>query len=327
LYGTDYYNWSVNDNGTHRRSGNTASDYSTDVISSEAQSFIDTSVDPSVGQGKPFFAWVGVSAPHYPSTAAPRDLRTYDGLKAPRPLSFNEDNVTDKPPWISSLPPLSASQIAQIDTRQEDRAETLQALDDLVEGVVNTLNTTKAPDGTIALNNTYIFFTSDNGFEMGEHRIFDGKRQPYEESARVPLLVRGPGVGAGSTTDKLVLNIDFFPTLADLGGLQTPTYVDGRSLRPVLDGSATPTTWRTAILLETRFEGSTAKSFYAIRTSDGMKYIEYGGGFRELYNLNTDPHELSNTYKATSPPTSLAAQLQALKGCKGDSCRAAEDGR
>jgi hypothetical protein len=71
---------------------------------------------------------------------------------------------------------------------------------------------------------------------------------------------------------------------------------------------------------------STAKSFYAIRTSDGMKYIEYGS-FRELYNLNTDPHELSNTYKATSPPTSLAAQLQALKGCKGDSCRAAEDGR
>jgi N-acetylglucosamine-6-sulfatase len=324
LYGAEtYYNWSVNDNGTHRRYGNTASDYSTDVISSEAQSFIDTSVDPNVGQGKPFFAWVGVSAPHYPTTAAPHDLHTYDGLKAPRPLSFNEADVSDNPPWISSLPKLSSSQIAQIDSRQENRAETLQALDDLVEGVVNKL------DSAGVLNNTYIFFTSDNGFEMGEHRIFDGKRQPYEESARVPLLVRGPGVvGAGSTTDKLALNIDFFPTFMELAGAQTqtPSYVDGRSLRPVLDGSATPTTWRTAILLETRFEGSTAKSFYAIRTSDGMKYIEYGS-FRELYNLNTDPHELSNTYKATSPPTSLAAQLQALKGCKGDSCRAAEDGR
>jgi hypothetical protein len=115
-----------------------------------------------------------------------------------------------------------------------------------------------------------------------------------------------------------------------LGGLQTPTYVDGRSLRPVLDGSATPTTWRTAILLEGRVEGATVKGYYAsfdaIRTSDGMKYIEYGS-FRELYNLNTDPHELSNTYKSTSPPTSLAERLQALKGCKADSCRAAEDGR
>jgi N-acetylglucosamine-6-sulfatase len=323
LYGAEtYYNWSVNDNGTHRRYGNTASDYSTDVISSEAQSFIDTSVDPNVGQGKPFFAWVGVSAPHYPSTAAPLDLHTYDGLKAPRPLSFNEDDVSDKPPWISSLPKLSSSQIAQIDASQENRAETLQAVDDLVEAVVNKL------DSAGVLNNTYIFLTSDNGFEMGEHRIFDGKREPYEESARVPLLVRGPLVGAGSTTDKLALNIDYFPTFMELAGAQTqtPSYVDGRSLRPVLDGSATPTTWRTAILLETRFEGSTAKSFYGIRTSDGMKYIEYGS-FRELYNLNTDPHELSNTYKATSPPTSLAAQLQALKGCKGDSCRAAEDGR
>src|SRR5919107_947906 len=238
----NYYNWSVNDNGTHRRYGNTASDYSTEVISREAQSFIDTSVDPNVGQGKPFFAWVGVSAPHYPPTAAPLDLNTYNGLKAPRPLSFNEDDVTDKPPWIKSLPPLSASQIAQIDTRQKDRAETLQALDDLVEGVVNTLNTTKAPDGTITLNNTYIFFTSDNGFEMGEHRIFEGKREAYEESARVPLLVRGPGVAAGSTTDKLALNTDYLPTFTDLGGIQTPSYVDGRSLRPVLNGSGTTST-------------------------------------------------------------------------------------
>ncbi len=98
-------------------------------------------------------------------------------------------------------------------------------------------------------------------------------------------------------------------------------------MRPVLKGNTT--TWRSAILLEavqTRFGGSTP-TYYGIRTSDGRKYVEYGGGFRVLYNLNTDPHELSNTYKATSPPTSLAERLQALKGCKGDSCRAAEEGR
>jgi N-acetylglucosamine-6-sulfatase len=93
-----------------------------------------------------------------------------------------------------------------------------------------------------ALENTYVVFTSDNGWHHGEHRIFNGKRQPYEESARVPLLVRGPGVGAGSTTDKLALNTDFFPTFMELAGAQTqtPSYVDGRSLRPVLDDSATP---------------------------------------------------------------------------------------
>ena len=315
-YGGSYYGLRVNDNGTLRRYGNTASDYSTDVFSNEAQGFIATSAQ----SGEPFFAYIAPMAPHYPSKAAPRDLNTYDGLKAPRPPSFNEADVSDKPPWIRSLPLLSPDQIAQIDTRQENRAETLQALDDLVEGVVNEL------ESAGVLNNTYIFFTSDNGFEMGEHRKFDGKRQPYEESAHAPLLVRGPGMAGGSTTGRLALNTDFFPTFTDLAGIQTPSYVDGRSLRPVLNDSATTSTWRSAILFETRFESGTGKNFYAIRTNGGRKYIEYGGGFRELYNLSTDPDELFNTYNATSPPTSLAARLQALKGCAGDSCRTAENG-
>jgi N-acetylglucosamine-6-sulfatase len=156
------------------------------------------------------------------------------------------------------------------------------------------------------------------------HRISGGKRRPYEESARVPLLVRGPGVAAGSTTGKLALNIDIFPTFTVLAGIPTPSYVDGRSLGPVLDGNAT--TWRSAILLETRFESRTIKDFYGILTR-GRKYIEYRGGFRELYDLNTDRYERRNAYNATNPPTSLAARLQALKGCAGDSCRAAENGQ
>jgi N-acetylglucosamine-6-sulfatase len=312
-YGGSYYSLDVNDNGTDRHYGNTASDYGTDVISNEAQNFIGTSAQ----RAEPFFAYVAPRAPHYPSKAAPRDLNTFDGLKAPRPPSFNEADVSDKPPWIKSTPNLSTDQIAQIDARQEDRAETLQALDDLVEGVVNKL------ESAGVLDSTYIFFTSDNGFEMAEHRIFDGKRQPYEESIHVPLLVRGPGVAAGSNTGKLVLNTDFFPTFAALGSMQTPSYIDGRSLRPVLNG--TVTTWRTAILFETRFERP-YKSFYGIRTSDEKKYIEYGSS-RELYDLYTDLYELSNTYDATSPPTSLAERLQALKVCAGDSCRAAENGQ
>ena len=186
-YGGSYYSLDVNDEGTDRHYGNTASDYGTDVISNEAQSFIDTSAQ----SGGPFFAYIAPIAPHYPIKAAPRDLNTYDGPKAPRPPSFDEAHVSDKPPWIRSLPKLSASQIAQLDARQEDRAETLQALDDLVEGVVNKL------ESAGVLNDTYIFLTSDNGFEMGEQRVFDGKRQPYDESGRVPLLVGRPDVAAG----------------------------------------------------------------------------------------------------------------------------------
>jgi arylsulfatase A-like enzyme len=313
----DFFDYPVENDGTTRHYGTDDRDYSTDVLKRQTRQFIDA----RVASGKPFFAYVSLVAPHEPATPAPRDLHTYDGAKAPRPPSFNEKDVSDKPPWISRSPSLSANQITQIDALHEDRIESLQALDQLVEGIVKSLSNAGA------LENTYIFFTSDNGWHFGEHRIEDEKWRPYEESIHMPLLVRGPGVAAGSTTDKLALNTDFFPTFTDLAGIQTPSYVDGRSLRPVLEGSAT--TWRTAILLERRVLSSRthASEFYGIRTDAGRKYVEYGGGFRELYNLSTDPYELSNEYDAATPPAYLASRVRALKGCAGDSCRAAENGQ
>jgi N-acetylglucosamine-6-sulfatase len=143
----------------------------------------------------------------------------------------------------------------------------------------------------------------------------------------MPLLVRGPDVAAGSTTRELTLNTDFFPTFTDLAGIRTPEYVDGRSLRPLLKGS-TSTTWRTAVLLEQSEAPEIDRALYGIRTSDGRKYIEYEGGFKELYDLQDDPYELGNSYNATTPPVGLAARLEALKSCPTEttSCRQAEDG-
>ena len=313
MSGVEYYDYDINDNGTIRHFGATDKDYLTDVLRMQTKAFIGA----SVAQGKPFFAYVAPTAPHGPLIPATRDLHAYDGEKAPRPPSFNEDDVSDKPPWISSRPPLRDDQIAQIDTRQENRAETLQALDDLIEGIVNKLNSDRV------LNNTYIFFTSDNGLESGEHRIPGGKLRPYEESIRMPLLVRGPGVAADSTTDKLALNTDYLPTFTNLADTQKPDYVDGRSLRPVLKGNVT--TWRGAILLEAARYHSPA--YAGIRTSD-RKYVEYNGGARELYNLGVDPYELTNRYNAATPPKALAARLQALKTCGADAavtCHTVED--
>ena len=313
-----YFNYDENDNGTIRHFGTSEREYSTDVLRRQTRSFIDT----SVAQGEPFFAYVAPITPHGPFVPAPRHAHAFDGEQAPRPLSFNEADVSDKPPWIEELPSLTSTQIAAIDLRYESRAEMLQSLDDLVGGVVRKLRATGA------LNNTYIFFTSDNGWHHGEHRIPDGKTRPYEESIHMPLLVRGPDVLANSTTGKLALNTDYFPTFTDLAGIQTPSYVDGRSLRPVLNGSATTTSWRTAILLERRDPSIPERSYYGIRTAGGRKYIEYEGGFRELYTLATDPYELTNDYTGTPPPN-LASRLQALKTCAPDAtvtCRAAEDG-
>jgi N-acetylglucosamine-6-sulfatase len=318
----NYFNYDVNDNGTIRHFGTRDGDYLTDVLRRQTRSFIGT----SAAQGKPFFAYVAPLAPHGGGPPAPRDEHTYDGVRSPRLPSFDERDVSDKPPWIRKLPRLSDRTQASINRSHESRVERLQALDDLVEGVVDELRASGQ------FRNTYIVFTSDNGNHLGEHRVPERKGRPYEEDVNMPLLVRGPGVEADSTTAKLALNTDFFPTFADLAGIQTPNYVDGRSLRPTLKGNTT-TAWRTAILLERRnpYSGHLQSSyasgpFYGIRTSSGMKYIEYSLGPRELYDLNTDPYERTNSYDATAPPEGLDTRLEALKGCAGDACRAAENG-
>jgi len=304
------FDYDVNDNGATKHFDKDPSNYLTDVLSRETQYFIDA----SIAARKPFLAYVAPKPPHEPAIPAPRHANAFDGENAPRLPSFNERDMGDKPPWVQSLPPLSQTRSAQVDADHERRVEALQSVDDLVEAVVDKLET----EGT--LDATYIVFTSDNGYHHGEHRIEAGKRQPYEESIRVPLLIRGPGVPAGTTTDKLTLNTDFFPTFTDLAGVTTPEYVDGRSLRPVLEKS--DTSWRTAFLLEIR----SAHPLYGICTKDS-KYIEYTDDFKELYDLKADPYELNNSYDSGSAPATLATRLQALKGCAGATCRTAEGGR
>jgi len=327
--GSGYYNYQINDDGTTRHYGSSSSAYETDVLANHAKTFIDTSANAGV----PFFAYVAPYAPHNvrkqgAPVPAPRDRHAYDGLKAPRPPSFNEKDVSDKPPWIRKLPRLHAFKKAKIDNNAESRAESLQAIDDLVAGVVGKLS-----DKGV-LSNTYIFFTSDNGFHHGEHRIVAQKWRPYEEDINMPLLVRAPGVAAGSTSYRLVLDTDYMPTFTSLACsssnpcdaqiTQNWSYVpDGRSLRPVLERRATA--WRNAILLEAAANYSPA--YRGIRTSGGIKYVEYAGGNKELYHLGRDSHELINGYPASRASSGLVSRLHALKTCAGMDCRPPENGR
>ena len=311
----NYFNYDINNNGDVRHFGSGASDYKTDVLGRKTRSFIGASST----QPGPFFAYVAPVAPHLPATPAPRHEHAYDGIDGPHLRSFNERRVSDKPSWIRQLPRLTASQIATIDARHERRVESLQAVDDLVKDVIDALNDAGVMD------NTYVFFTSDNGFFHGEHRIPMEKYRPYEQDIRVPLLVRGPSpvIEADSKTEKLALNTDYLPTFAQLANTSKPSYVDGRSLTGVLDGSAT--NWRHAILIEGP-QYKAVPPYRAIRTLDAntqRKYVEYGGtSQREMYYLGADPHELANK---KVPSAGLAARLDALRVCKGDSCRTAEN--
>ena len=136
----------------------------------------------------------------------------------------------------------------------------------------------------------------------------------------MPLLIRGPGVATDSV-DKLVTFPDFMPTFLELGGIAQPSYIDGRSLVPLLNGTAS--SWRTAVLLEERDLGFPERDYFGIRTADGVKYIEYASGFKEYYNLSTDPYEMANTPGSAS--ASLVDRLQRLKTCAAATCRSIED--
>jgi len=319
--GSGYFNYSMNDNGVTKSYGSAPADYFTDVLSTESQQFIQQSVKRS----KPFFLYVAPNAPHEPSTPAPRHVNSFNGEPAAHLPSYNEVDVSDKPPWISSLPTISSTEEAAIQARHENRVETLQAVDEMVGALVKKLSATGQ------LSNTYIVFTSDNGWQHGEHLIVEEKERPYEESSHMPLLIRGPGVTAGSTADSLVTFPDFMPTFLELGGIAIPSYVDGSSLVPLLNGTVNDDDtvtddWRNAILLEghAREEGLNypERDYFAIRTADGLKYIEYRSGFKEFYDLASDPYEMnSNPSRA---PAALVDRLQRLKTCAADTCHAIE---
>src|SRR5215216_5775766 len=156
---------------------------------------------------------------------APRDENDYPAISLPHPPSFDEKNVSDKPGWVSDNPPLSLEQKRYMEELYRKRLQSMLAVDDMIGELVGALHDSGE------LDNTYIFFTSDNGFHLGEHRLSAGKWTPYEEDIRVPLIVRGPGVPEGETLPHMVLNNDLAPTFADLAGAEPPSFVDGRSLK------------------------------------------------------------------------------------------------
>jgi N-acetylglucosamine-6-sulfatase len=310
---------------------------------------------------RPFFMWVGTTAPHQPADPAPRHADAFADISLPRPPSFDESDVSDKPAWIRDNPPLNPEQISFAEELYRKRLQSMLAVDEMIGRLVGALK--KSGE----LDETYLFFTSDNGWHAGEHRLTPGKWTAYEEDIRVPLIVRGPGVPEGRKLEHLVLNNDLAPTFADLGGAEVPSFVDGRSLKPLLtDNPPPPGVWRQAFLVEAMAESAevlpsvddesliplltgdtqppedTRRSspldeaplkeagrpaLEAVRTEDRL-YVEYETGESELYELEKDPYELNNVYEDTELKHlwRLEGALDALRDCVGEECRAAEDG-
>jgi arylsulfatase A-like enzyme len=305
----------VNDDGR----GVTLAGHSTDAFADEASDFIRrSSANP-----EPFFVMVGTKAPHRPPEVASRYQNSFVDTPLPRPLNFDEQDVSDKAQWLQSYPRFSQAEIDEIQTLYRERLRSMLSVEDLLEQTIATLQETGE------LDNTYIFFTSDNGFHLGNHRLLRGKRTSYEEDIGVPLMVRGPGVSAGEVRQELVINNDLAPTIADLAGASTPTFVDGSSFASLLTNSP-PTSWRSAFLeegtLETIGTETPTPTHEGVHTREHM-FLEYAEtAEHELYDLGADPYQLESLDQVDNAQlySTLQRRLDALRTCSGAACRAHE---
>jgi arylsulfatase A-like enzyme len=263
---------------------------------------------------RPWFLYLATFAPHDPRVPEPRyaaaSFPALDRVGAGRP------GLDDKPRYLREGKPVTPAEAAEVRTGQ---LRTLLSVDDLVDRVLRRL------EETGELENTLIFFLSDNGYAWGEHGRM-GKFTPYTESIKVPFLVRWPGrLPAGTADDRLAATVDIKPTILAAAGIRPDPgdTVDGRSL---LDGRR-----RERLLAEYWQDHANApgiRDWAALRTA-GWQYIENydqpgAGTFREFYDLTRDPgmeqNLLADDDPGNDPPASLAAELAAARACKGETC-------
>jgi len=275
-----FYDYLATDDYVMKTYGSDRADYGTTVLARNAVGFIE-----STPADTPLFVYFAPHAPHEPATAAPGDRDAFADLSPWRPPSYDETDVSDKPGYILNRAPLGSAASARIDEFRRDQYRSLLAVDRAVGDIVDALGQT----GRLA--NTLIVFTADNGMSWGEHR-WQGKLVPYEESIRVPFVVRFDAmIRAPRTDERLVLNIDLAPTIADLASVRAPG-AEGTSLVPIF-GSAGGA-WRTDFLLE-HMEKSVGgvPTYCGIHSGDHV-FVHYSTGEEELYDLERDPAQLMN---------------------------------
>ncbi|XP_077977097.1 N-acetylglucosamine-6-sulfatase-like isoform X3 [Glandiceps talaboti] len=347
VHNSVYYNYVLSINGTAEKHGDDyKTDYLTDLLARHAQDFLSYQ-----NEKNPFFMMISTPACHSPFDSAPQYVKDFTNKKAPRTPSFNTHG-SDKHWLVRSMKtPMLNISIQNTDDIFRKRWRTLLSVDDLVEGVVNTLQDKKL------LDNTYIVFSSDNGYHLGQFSMPRDKRQLYEFDIRVPLIIRGPGVPAGKTSDEPVLNIDLAPTFVEMSGHEVPSNVDGRSLMTLLHPNKTTlmsSAWREDFLIEHEgmyyplgqpdcnntinlagcspidcscedAKNNTYSCSRTINSTTSMMYCEFNDdeSFVELYDLNKDPDQLTNIVHQVDPYIieQQDQRLQMLSLCQGASCR------
>ena len=311
------FNYALNQNGKLVRYGNRPEDYLTDVAAGLALGIIKRAANA------PFFIEIATFAPHGPYTPAPRDANKFPGLTAPRTPAFGARPDDAAPAWLKAIAPLTELNIRNLDRDFRKRVQSVQAVDKMVGDLRGALAAAGA-------NNTYLVFSSDNGYHMGEYSLRSGKQTPFDSDIRVPLIVIGPNVAKGKVVEEIALNIDLAPTFAEIAGASDTLAPDGASLLGLLEGKVGPNLRRAALIEHRRGEadpsdpdapvanGANPPTYSALRTENAL-YVEYQGGEVGYYDLSHDPDELRNVISSVTAEKrklwhdALAASI----ACKG----------
>lgn len=274
--------WSYSDDGQGVIQG---TGYATDFFASDAASWIG-----SVPPAQPVLAIIAPYAPHNPTLPSPAHEGAFQGIAPYRPRSYNVAS-SSKPAYVAGLHRWDAARSAAVDAHRQAMLEVDLSLDDLTQTVVDALTASGR------LSNTLLVYASDNGFMLGEHRLY-GKSVPYSSSIRVPFAISAPFLG-GPVNAKArapVATIDLAPTAAAVAGVTptlpdgTPANVDGISLVPILSGTATSV--RSRVLIEHMNTGRVPG--YCAARSVNRLFVRYQTGEEEAYNYVKDPFELKN---------------------------------
>ncbi|KAI1171948.1 arylsulfatase [Nemania sp. FL0916] len=307
-------------------------------------------------QGKPFFLGISPTTPHVQLGGGQwpvppmRYANQFPNLTAPRTVNWNPDDAHQKQKvsWIKNQPLMNATTIAKLDGLYRARTQSLLGVDDIVEDVIAKL------EEKGLTNNTYVIYTSDNGWHIGSHRVSAGKSLHYREASNVPFIVRGPGIPANKTSNLPGAHLDLAPTFLDIAGLTAdnpafPPFLDGRSLlenwkKPEVEPTQCPVNGGGQEVINVEYWGigeeetpwgvnrhanNSYKTVRLVRPDGGTYlYSRWCTGEAELYETGSDPGELTNLALGTThdeATTRLLSRLNGLllaaKSCAGDTCR------
>jgi N-acetylglucosamine-6-sulfatase len=271
-------------------------------------------IEGAAGQ-RPFMAAINFHAPHKPMDHPDDYNSLYRGVKLPIPPSFNERDRSDKPGWIRRMDPITDAERAELSRAYRERLRSIEFVDRSVRRLVDLLRR----EGE--LSSTYIFFYSDNGYHMGQHRLpehdIGSKARPYVEDVRFPIVMRGPGIPRGVVRSGMVQNVDLRATFEDVANATSPAYEDGTSLLPYAES---PKPFPRQFALSERLSGGKGvstpwKALYGPDTS----YHLWGTGEEEFYDLRLDPYQLRSD--SSDPRASLMrAELKRMARCDAAEC-------